>query len=210
MKTWFNLLTICVLAVGLGACSKKSNKSNAIATTPLTPSLCANGSYYNQQGQLVDSQTGLPCSSTNIPGNSCLNGNYSYNPMTGQYVDNATGQVVNCQTVGGGLPGYNGQQGSGCDYWNQIYYQYGVTYQAVYVSGQLTCVRSDLLGQYIPGYNQNSWYYNQQPMYTCNWGYDPYCNGSSGGYHGSGGCVNFGGSTWGQQFGINGQLGICW
>lgn len=214
MKTWLKALTICTLAVGLGACSKKSNKSATVATTPTT-GLCANGSYYNHLGQRVDSTTGQICSTTNVGSNSCLNGNYSYNPVTGQYVDNATGQVVNCQTIGGGLPptGYNNGQfynTGGCDYWNQIYASYGVTYIAIPIGGQLTCVRSDLLGQYIPGYNQNPWYYNQQQFYTCNWGYDPYCNSNYGGYNGSGGCVNFGGSTWGQQFGLNGQIGLCW
>lgn len=181
MKTWIKAATVAFLAISLGACSKKSDKSNTVATTP------------------------APVTTT-VTTQSCAN--YTHNPLTQQYVD-ASGNAVTCTPINGGLPTGNG---GGCSQWNQVYAQYGVTYYPVQVGGQLVCVRNDLLGQYIPGFNQNPYqYYNQQqPFYTCNWGYDSYCNTYSNGYNGNGGCVNFGGTSWGQQFSLNGQLGLCW
>ena len=190
MKTWIKASALVVLAIGLGACSKKSSDNNAaVATTP-TPV------------------------STTVPTVSCLSGQYSYNPVTKQYVDVNTGQVVTCNDTNGALPNYgvnnNGQFYSGCDYWNQVYASTGYSYFPVQLGGQIACVRSDLMGQYIPGFNQNIGYYGQQNYYTCNWQIDPYCNQYAGGYNGQGNCVQFGGQKWGQDFGIGGNIGVCW
>ena len=194
MKSWTQVLAVTILAMGLGACSKKSNKS--VATTPTTP----------------------------IAGNSCLNGNYVLDPSTGQYRDVTTGQIVNCQNPGigngtGWIPGggyNNGQYGYGCDYWNQIY-GHGM-YVPVHMNGQLTCLRYDLLSSYgVPNYGGGYGGGYGQQYYTCHWGYNCNSGGYYGGYApypgytgGSGGCVNFGGSGYGNSSSISGNIGICW
>ncbi|HAG90623.1 MAG TPA: hypothetical protein DCL41_02055 [Bdellovibrionales bacterium] len=187
MKTWLKYTAFIALAVGLSACSKNSSDNKQpVATTPT--------------------------STTTVPEVSCLSGQYVYNYQTGQYVDKDTGAVVNCTQTTGTLPTFgmnNGQYYNGCQQWNQMYASQGVQYYPVQMGGQMACIRSDLMGQYIPGFNQNMGYYGQQNFVTCSWGYDPYCNPYSNGYNGTGGCVQFGGSTWGQ-FSAQGQVGLCW
>lgn len=130
MNTWIKGLSICLLAVGLSACSKKSNKGSTVATTP-TPSVTCT---QNQYGQWVNG-SGQAC--TPNSSSSCR-----YNTTTKRYEDINTGQV--CQSVGNG----------GCD---SYYYQYGVQYFPMQINGQLVCLRADLVGQHIPfgGYGQN-------------------------------------------------------
>lgn len=204
MKTWLKVLAIGALAATLGACSKKSNKSNSIATTPT--GLCATTTY-NQYGQLVDANTGQLCTGSNT--NTCSG--YIWDPTQNRYED-SNGNPVNCNQSGyPGYPGYPGGSGygGGCEQWNQQYAHTGYYYVPVVIGGQMVCLRHDLVG-IGQGYNIPYDPYGGS-YYACSWN-DPYCGsgGYGGGYGGSGGCVNIGGTNWGSSYGLSGQVGICW
>lgn len=151
------LAVIAVLA--LGACQKK--KTSSAASTP-----AASACVYNQAyGTYTLAGTTTPCNPSTM--------NQVCPAAPNNYYTTVTGQIVTC-TPGTALPAgaYAGQynnnqnlgqyqnQGYGCD---AYYYQYGIQYVPVVISGQLQCMRADLLNQYTQGtpyYDDYSYHYN--------------------------------------------------
>ena len=179
LNTLATTLLAAFVVVSLGACGKKKN--GAAAAAAATPgSAC----IFNPQTQQYQNAQGQVCNpnatQTTCPANGIYTNQY------GQQVACTPGQVIN--TGGYNYPGQYGggtgnQNQSGCD---QYYYQYGVQYVPVVLSGQLQCVRIDLVAQYAPsnsGYSNNYDYYYAYPPYEY----------QQGTYCGSQVSVNFGG-----------------
>lgn len=174
-NTLATILLAAVMVVGLGACGKKKNGSNA-ASTP--GSACVfnaqTGTYTNSAGQLCNPNA----TQTTCPASGVITNQY------GQQQVCTPGQVVN--TGGYGYPGqyqYPGYQNQyGCD---GYYYQYGIQYVPVVLNNQLQCMRIDLVNQYAYGTS----YYNNYDYY---YAYPPYSYGGSG-YCGTQVAVSFSG-----------------
>lgn len=180
MKPAIQILGVIALALALGACSKKSSKSSTVATTPNTQ--CT----YNGYSGYVYPGTNTPCTPTTGTGSgTCVQS------TNGQYLNQYGQTCYPGQTGGTQFPG----GGDGC---SQYYYQYGVQYVPVNMNGQLMCMRYDLVQQYYGGQ------YYGQPIYGGNYGGQ---YGYGGGYGAS--CINIGGQSWGQNYGLNGQIGLC-
>lgn len=204
MKNLVRILALSALALSLGACGKKSNKSSTSATTPTTNQCVWNATvgYYaisgtttqctppTNSGQCVYQNGGYYYAGTNTPCNNtnCTLGQYGY---VNQYGQPCTPNGYN--QVGGGY---------GCEiYNNQAQYGYAY-YVPVMYGGQLVCMRYDLV-QY---YTSNQYSYWGQYASGCQWG-SGYC-GSGYGYGGN--CINIGGHSWGANYGLNGNIGLCW
>jgi hypothetical protein len=169
MKLTNTLATIMLtafLAVGLSACGKKKNSSNNNAATP--GSACVmnpqNGQWTNSAGQY--------CNPNATQGTITCPANGIYTNQYGQQQACTPGQVVNTGGTGYYYPGQyqytNYMNQYGCD---GYYYQYGVQYVPVILSGQLQCMRYDLLNQYSQGtpyYNNYDYYYAYPPYQTTN------------------------------------------
>lgn len=184
LNTLVTTLLAAFVVVSLGACGKKKTSSSG-GTAAATPgSACTynilTGQYTNAQGQM--------CTPGATGTQTCPAAPNNYVTMPNGQVQVCTpGQVVNT----GGVYTYPGQypynpypnsQTSGCD---QYYYYYGIQYVPVVLSGQLQCVRIDVLNQYAQG----TPYYNNYDYY---YAYPPYSYSGSG-WCGSQVAVSFGG-----------------
>ena len=182
LNTLATTLLATILVVGLSACGKKKNGSATPAAAAATPgSAC----IFNPQIGQYTTTAGLPCN-PNATQTTCpaAPNNFFTNQM-GQVQTCTPGQVVSNgggYSYGGQYPNTGNQNQTGCD---AYYYQYGVQYVPVVLSGQLQCVRIDLVNQYAQGTS----YYNNQDYY---YAYPPYEYTGSG-YCGSQVAVNFGG-----------------
>lgn len=183
LNTLATTLLAAFLVVSLGACGKKKTSSSG-GTAAATPgSACTNynpltGQWTNSAGQICTPTGG---NATQV----CPAAPNNFVMVGGMQQWCTPGQTV---ATGYNYPGqypytpYPNSQTSGCD---QYYYYYGIQYVPVILSGQLQCVRIDVLNQYAQG----TPYYNNYDYY---YAYPPYSYGGSG-YCGTQVGVSFGG-----------------
>lgn len=168
-----NAALIVVMAMGLGACGKKSNGSAAAAAGQCT----YNGySYVNGLGQPCTNAGQIICPANGI-----------YTNQYGQQQSCMPGQVISQYPTNPGYPSnYPNPVYSSCQQYTQMY---GVPYVPMILQNQFVCVRYDLLQQQ-PNYNYGNYgnYYNDYDYY---YAYPPYSGG------GCGTSIDFGGS-WGS------------
>lgn len=176
------LAIVAVLA--LGACQKK--KTSSAASTPAASACVYNPTY----GTYTLAGTATPCT----PGQ---NNNLVCPAAPNNYYTTNTGVIQTC-TPGQVLPagsypgqysnlGQNQTLGYGCD---SYYFQYGIEYVPVVISGNLQCMRIDLVDQYTygTGYYGNYNYYRDYPLQGYYNGSNQVCLGGSWGGISLGGC----------------------
>jgi hypothetical protein len=159
MKNTLTIAAAGILMILLAACSKKS--SNSVSAS--TPTTCNYNGY-----QYVD-QNGVVCNPSISTANNCSALGYRYvtdSTGVGHWYNQSNVDVTSqCGTNYIGTNGANG-----CSYWNQVYpgnYYYPMNLG----NGQLVCVNSQFLQNYVPNYYNT---YGSQPyngmsqLYACN------------------------------------------
>lgn len=161
INTLAKVAMIAVLAVGLGACSKKKNGS----TTATTPKSTAKCTWNNNYGDYTTSN-GTICTPTTATTKCPSNG--QYRDVYGQWRSCTPGQVINNgYTQPGGYPGSAyPNQGNACRvYLYEWPYDY---YVPAKVRGEWMCVHMSVFEGYThnTGYDDYGWdyYYAYPPI----------------------------------------------